>query len=434
MKILMNLLILAPLISMGQDAFHLSDSNKNKGIHFEKGLTWQQVKEKAEKENKYIFVDCYATWCGPCKMMDKNIYTNESLGDFINKEFVSIRLQCDTSKNDSPDIQTWYGDAHRLLLEYNINEYPTFLFFSSTGEVVHRGLGYQTCDNLMALSKDATNPEKQYYILLKHYRAGVKDYSVIPYLVAIATAIKETELSSSIAIDYTRNYLENLSDAEFSVRKIFDFIALCPTIISSKDKSFKLCFYHASVIDSIMFKGYSNSFVNYVIYKEEVQTRLREAKKSHVAPEWKMIAGIIANKFEVKYVKENILKGKVSWFRSQKDWKNYTKYLVQMLEQDSIQSSKNVGTINSAAWEIFQRSKNRQELKKALYWTESALKVDSEPYPTAMDTKANLLYKLGKKKNALELEAKAAALAPQDEDIQGNFRKMNAGEPTWLVD
>jgi len=41
-----------------------------RGVEFDRDLTWQQVKLKAKAENKYIFMDCYATWCGPCKKME----------------------------------------------------------------------------------------------------------------------------------------------------------------------------------------------------------------------------------------------------------------------------------------------------------------------------------------------------------------------------
>ena len=37
------------------------------GIRFEEKATWQQILDKAKKENKFILVDCYTTWCGPCK-------------------------------------------------------------------------------------------------------------------------------------------------------------------------------------------------------------------------------------------------------------------------------------------------------------------------------------------------------------------------------
>ena len=50
-----------------------TSQDTTKGIHFVNGLSWQEVLQKAKAENKYIFVDCYATWCGPCKAMDKEV-------------------------------------------------------------------------------------------------------------------------------------------------------------------------------------------------------------------------------------------------------------------------------------------------------------------------------------------------------------------------
>ena len=52
-------------------------------------------------------------------------------------------------------------------------------------------------------------------------------------------------------------------------------------------------------------------------------------------------------------------------------------------------------------------------------------------YGTFIDTKANLLYKLGRKKEALELEAKASALTPDDKEVQEAYQKMKEGKPTW---
>ena len=51
----------------------MQPSQQYKGIHFEQGLSWKDILAKAKAEHKYIFVDCYATWCGPCKYMDKNV-------------------------------------------------------------------------------------------------------------------------------------------------------------------------------------------------------------------------------------------------------------------------------------------------------------------------------------------------------------------------
>jgi|SRR5579872_478388 len=79
------------------------------GIHFEDGISWQHVRQKAKGENKYIFVDCYATWCGPCKKMDKKVYGNESSKAFLNGKFVLAKVQ-NGSFCDDVDISS--GDRH----------------------------------------------------------------------------------------------------------------------------------------------------------------------------------------------------------------------------------------------------------------------------------------------------------------------------------
>ena len=62
------------------------------GIKWSQGLNWKQVLQKAQKENKYVFVDCYATWCVPCKKMDKQAYTNDTVGNFFNEKIIAYYL------------------------------------------------------------------------------------------------------------------------------------------------------------------------------------------------------------------------------------------------------------------------------------------------------------------------------------------------------
>ena len=51
------------------------------GINFFEG-SFQEVKAEAKKQNKIIFIDCYTSWCGPCKWMAKNVFTDKKVGDF----------------------------------------------------------------------------------------------------------------------------------------------------------------------------------------------------------------------------------------------------------------------------------------------------------------------------------------------------------------
>src|SRR5689334_7898174 len=57
-----------PVVVSSDRQLSKTDSNSH-GVQWTTGLSWEQVKQKAQLEKKYIFLDCLATWCGPCKMM-----------------------------------------------------------------------------------------------------------------------------------------------------------------------------------------------------------------------------------------------------------------------------------------------------------------------------------------------------------------------------
>src|SRR5687767_8329974 len=63
------------------------------GIKFDKELTWPEVLAKARVENKYIFIDCYTTYCGWCKKMGEETFTQEKVGKAFNEKFISVKLQ-----------------------------------------------------------------------------------------------------------------------------------------------------------------------------------------------------------------------------------------------------------------------------------------------------------------------------------------------------
>jgi thioredoxin-related protein len=411
------------------------------GLNFESGLNWQQIKAKAKTENKYIFVDCFAAWCGPCKLMDKNVYPKDSVGEFINKNFVSVKVQCDTSKSDGDAIKSWYVDAHQIVSEYKITAYPTLLFLSPDGKLVHKGLGYQSPTAFVALGQDAIDPHKQFYTQIKKYQEGETDYSLMPYLASTAQKLQEKELCQSIAADYIRNYLDKLPDLAFFTKENVTFIASYPSNVTSKERLFNWCFHQPAKADTLLHdNGFSSRVVNYVINKEELNPRLETAQKTGAAPDWDAIAKSIKKKFGSEYVSRNILDAKIRWYRLAKDWKNYAKYLVAKIDNEHVEQNipKDFGGfagLNGSAWEVFQYSDNKEELEKAVGWSDIVI-TNFEPksgpnYGTSIDTKANLLYKLGRKEEALTLEAKAYEIAPKNKGILEAYQKMKEGKPTW---
>ena len=112
------------------------------GIRFFEG-TWKAAREKAAETGKPLFVDAYAEWCGPCKVMDKRVFTRKTVGEFYNKHF--INYQYDMEKGKGPQFRQ----------KYKVTAYPTLLFFNSTGRVVYRQRGAMGPSGLLKTGKKA---------------------------------------------------------------------------------------------------------------------------------------------------------------------------------------------------------------------------------------------------------------------------------------
>ncbi|HET9053144.1 MAG TPA: thioredoxin family protein, partial [Cyclobacteriaceae bacterium] len=77
-KILFTLVVLF----MAAAGFAQTETASAVGIHFETG-TWAEILAKAKQQNKYVFLDAYTTWCGPCKWMDKNVFPTAEAGAYF---------------------------------------------------------------------------------------------------------------------------------------------------------------------------------------------------------------------------------------------------------------------------------------------------------------------------------------------------------------
>ncbi|MEK7254689.1 MAG: thioredoxin fold domain-containing protein, partial [Bacteroidota bacterium] len=136
-----------------------SNSYAQSGIQFSHG-TWSELLAKAEKENKLIFMDAYAEWCGPCKKMAKDVFTQEEVGKFYNAKFINVKM--DMEKGEGIDLSRQYG----------VMAYPTLLFLNKDGEIVHRSVGYQSATLLLDLGNAALDPNRNAGGLANKYKNG----------------------------------------------------------------------------------------------------------------------------------------------------------------------------------------------------------------------------------------------------------------------
>lgn len=434
-------LLFLPLILFSQT------DTSSKGIKWTTGHSWEQVKAKAKAENKYIFVDAYATWCKPCKEMDKYVYTSENVSKFINEKFISVRLQLDSTDNDSELVKSWRYHASSIKNAYNVEVLPSFLFFASDGSILHKGQGFLSSPDFVKLLESALNPSTQFYTLLKLYRNGLMDYPSRKSLSLKARELRYPKLANEIARNYIDNYLYKRSDRELMNKDDIEFIA--NFIKSSKEKGFALFYYSGGEVDSVMQKAfndstlkYSESVVDYIISIEEIYVKLFQGlstnnlkfdRPSKIRPKWKVWENAIAKKYNKKSAERITLDAKLKWYSYKKSWNKYGKLIVEKVEKyGPFGFFSKESKFNQNAWDLFLHCDDKKILQIALAWSDSSIKLSREPVnPEFYDTYANILHKLGRTTEAIVWQEKALMLAPKAEHIAENLAKMIKGQPTW---
>ena len=105
--------------------------------------TWAEALKQASAQNKLIFVDAYATWCGPCKMLKATTFKNPKAATFYNKNFINTALNMESGKNPY------------LAQEWGMRAYPTLIVFNSKGQIILNTVGYITAADLLRFGEEA---------------------------------------------------------------------------------------------------------------------------------------------------------------------------------------------------------------------------------------------------------------------------------------
>lgn len=137
-----RLLLLAPVLSVVMLLSGGCATAKEGGMAFYEG-SWKEVLAKAKAEHKPIFLDIYASWCGPCKMLKRQTFPDKEAGDFFNPRFI----------NTSFDGEV--GDGVMLARKFQITGYPALFILDENGNALSTTMGYQSADDLVRFGKAA---------------------------------------------------------------------------------------------------------------------------------------------------------------------------------------------------------------------------------------------------------------------------------------
>ncbi len=141
---------------------HLSDG----GIEFFHG-TYVEALEKAKTENKLIFMDAFAEWCGPCKRMAATTFKEAKVGKFFNDNFINVKM--DMEKGEGPTLGR----------KFDVAAYPTLIFINEKGEQVHKTVGGLQAEQLIGTARQALSKIDKTKDFEKDYLAGKREPELV---------------------------------------------------------------------------------------------------------------------------------------------------------------------------------------------------------------------------------------------------------------
>jgi thioredoxin-related protein len=345
---------------------------QNRAIKFETG-SFADVLAKAKKENKPIMMDAYTTWCGPCKMMDKQVFTNDTVADYFNANFIGYKSDMEKS------------EGKELAKRYEVMAYPNFLFINPDGSILHRSVGARPPQAFVEVGKDALNPEKRYATYQKKYDAGERSPAFLTQFITIK------EMAALDNRPEIQAYFATQKPADISSRQNWNM--LNKFVTTSSLPAFQ------QVIDqrAAFAKTYSADSVDQFllkVYEDDLQMALRKKNLNEID----RLKGEV-NKLKLKNAERSLWYIDSEVYRVKGDMANYASTAAKLV--DTYYANEPMA-LNSYAWNFYEKVDDKKMLAKAEGWASKAVK--AKPNYAFMDTHAAVLYKLGKKK-----EAKAAA-------------------------
>lgn len=155
------------------------NAQTTEGMKFcKEGTKFAEAVAQAKAEKKMVFLDCYTSWCGPCKMMARDIFPQKKVGDFMNPKFICIKI--DMEKGEGPS----------LTQKFQVSAFPTFIIFNSDAQEIGRFLGGSDADGFIDRVKKASIDNGS-IDMDKQWEQGNRDESFLKqYLTSLGNAYK----------------------------------------------------------------------------------------------------------------------------------------------------------------------------------------------------------------------------------------------------
>ncbi len=372
-KILTVIVLLATSFSMAQA----------QGIDFFHG-SWPEALEKAKAEQKLIFVDAYASWCGPCKRMANSVFPDPAVGDYFNANFISLKIDM-----EKPENAEFAG-------KYPVRAYPTLYFIDAEGKVVTKNVGGMSTEQLIEFGKKALGSTDNAVDYEKGYAEGNRDpqflYEYVRWLNRQGKpSLKVTNEYLNTQKDYTtplnlKFILEGATEAD---SRVFDLLLKHREAIAKQEGAEK--------VNSRIELAAKNTIKKAIEYRNEALLQEAKSKYAQGRPERAKAFGYEAD---------------MQYYAAIKDPKNYLK-AASGLRKDEVKN--NAAQLHDLVVKLLRAfPEDEKVLEVAEKWAQTAAETGGLPeyYMTWADT----LKRQGKKDEALKVATKAKTLVGEQDN------------------
>ncbi len=350
-------------------------------MQFETG-TWSEIKQKAAKENKMIFVDAFTTWCGPCKWMAKTVFSNDTVAQYYNANF--INAQIDMEKGEGKD----------LMKEWNVNAFPNLLYFSPQGELLHRSCGAHPAADFIKEGNNAINPETQFATTHKKYNTGTATAEFVAAYITMLTQKCLPFANETVKYFATQGSADLLLPRNWELMKIAvnDMTSGEFVYLESNAAAFSLAFKPEEV---------SNKIED--VYKTALMNALYKDKGAHYQ---EVKQKVLAKAHPLNPLPQKAVSfADMNYYEQKEDWKNYATAAINYVSQYGLNDAE---LLNDVAYIFYEKVTDKKQLATALDWAKKSITI-KEDFAN-LDTYACLLYANGKKAEAIAEEKRAIAM------------------------
>jgi thiol-disulfide isomerase/thioredoxin len=418
------------------------------GIKFFTG-SWKAVLAEAKRQNKPVFVDIYTTWCGPCKLMAKEAFPDPQVGAKFNSSFVSYQIDAEK------------GEGIEVAKKYAVDAYPTALYVSASGDLIHRAVGYGGVKGMMEEAEKALTASSESgsisemdklfvdgkrdadflaTYLQKRAKVGMPNGDALD---AYLKVVPETDWTSDRNMEIIMGNLTstNSKGYDFLVGRL-PVMRMSPAgrpVLISLQKALQADFRQSvTQNDETLLEQaiqHNAQFVNAMRPQSETslkQTadgyRMRFYQQTGNVDKYRPLA--VAEATTLMTIPADSVKARngtgFKRFQQQtammpdsvKNSENFKKYAASM---QTAETERITMSLNNLAWTYYQSMSDKKDLTEALTW--SAKSLEYRRVPMYMDTYAHLLHKLGRTKEALAIEQEALSKAKAAGEDTADYEK-----------